>query len=436
MKRVLSLLLLAALLVTGGCAAKQNGGFGTPIAFYYPSATELSAGDTVVSEIHYLDSTSLWDVFNSYFAGPVSEALTSPFPAGTQVVDVAGGSDSLTLKLSGEFFTLYGVEMTLACCCLAKTVCEYLDISSLTVTDETESIRMELRPEQYLVSNSLQGQSAESFTVYFADSNLRYLVAETRDATLSDNESAEAYVMRSLLEGPESQQLEAIIPEGTRILSVSTSDGVCTVDLSQEFYKNRLGDTYGAYMTIYGIVNTLTSLSDVSSVEFLVEGGTVERYGIFPLDQPVVRNTDCIGPVRTASSEVDVNIFVLGRETGTVFAVPCRVKQTISQPLAQAVTQLILDYEPPQGFYNPIPYGTELLGISVSGGVCYVDLSDRFIPKESTPEAERTAVWALVAALTDLDNISSVVLTIEGESGGLSYVDISEPLTEQSVSPD
>jgi germination protein M len=88
---------------------------------------------------------------------------------------------------------------------------------------------------------------------------------------------------------------------------------------------------------------------------------------------------------------------------------------------------------PPQGFYNPIPYGTELLSISVSGGVCYVDLSGKFVPADGTVLSERAAVWALVSTLTELDNISSVLLTIEGESSGFTSVDISEPLTEESV---
>ncbi len=439
MKRCLALILSFALICAGGCAAAQTTpSDGNPVSLYYAahSAEELTAEDAVKAEIRYLDTLSPWDFFHSYFAGPESENLISPFPPGTRVLDMLETGDSLTLKLSGEFFTLMGVEMTLACCCLANTVCSYLGRDAILVTDETESIHMELKPEQYLLSNNLQDQRPESFTIYFADSACRYLMAETRAATLSENETEAAYVMRKLMEGPESEQLNGIIPEGSRLLSVSSSDGLCTVNFSHEFYERRMDDTYGAYMTIYGIVNTLTGLDGIEAVSFLVEGAPVEHYGIFPLGQPVLRSTGCIGPVRTASGEVDVNIFVLGQEDHGAFAIPSRVKQTISQPLAQAVTTRILSYEPPQGFYNPIPFGTELLSISVSGSTCYVDVSDKFIPQDDTEQTEREAVWALVTSLTDLANISSVVLTIEGESGGLDYVDISEPLTKQSIQLD
>ena len=55
--------------------------------------------------------------------------------------------------------------------------------------------------------------------------------------------------------------------------------------------------------------------------------------------------------------------------------------------------------------------------------MCYVDLSREFVPGNDTEEKEREAVWALVQTLTGLDAVNSVSLTIEGEAGGLSYVD-------------
>ena len=58
------------------------------------------------------------------------------------------------------------------------------------------------------------------------------------------------------------------------------------------------------------------------------------------------------------------------------------------------------------------------------------------MPQEDSEQAERGAVWSLVTSLTDLDGISSVVLSLNNESGGLTYVDISEPLTRKNVALD
>ena len=436
--RVLAVLTAVSLLMlTPGCGAEAQPSQeeGTAVNLYYAARNleSLEVEDTVLPETRSLNVVSLWDFFEIYFAGPESEDLMSPFPGGTRVVDASLGESSITIQMSGEFFTLAGIEMSLASCCLAKTVCEYLELEAVVLTDETESIRMEVQPGQFVLSNVLEGEADQSFNIYFSDSDHRYLISETRAATLSENESQMAYVMRRLLEGPESSQLRPVIPEGTEILEISEADGICTVNFSREFYDNRPEDDYGAYMTVYGITNTLTGLSGMDAVQFLVEGEPVERYGCFPLLKPVLKNTDCIGPVRMTSGEIDADLYVRSMDTGVSFAFPCRVKQTISEPMAQAVVTKLLSYEPPQGFRNPVPYGTELLSISISGSTCYVDLSGKFVPAEDSQETEREAVWALVMTLTALDNVSYVALTIDGESSGLSYVDITEPLTRRTV---
>lgn len=440
MKKLLSLLLAALMLLSETACSdhRTQDSNGAPVQFYYEvrDAQGLDVETTVASETRYFSGFSLQELLTTYLRGPSSDTLVSPFPNGTRVLDIVEEDRKLILKMSGEFFTMLGVELSLANCCLARTICEYADVDSVVLEDEMETIHLDIYPDHYLLTNTITEESDESFIVYFSDQERRYLVAETRAATLSENETEMAYVMRQIFDGPESEQLLGIIPKGAELLGIECQDGICTLNFSHEFYENRLDNRYGAYTTIYGITNTLTSLPDIHAVAFLDEGAVIENYGIFPLDKPVARNTDAIGPVRTASGEIDVNVYVLSDDMEKVFPVPCRVKQTISQPLAEAVTTMVLGYEAFPGFYNPIPYGTELLNVSVSGNICYVDVSDTFIPKNNTEEAERAAVWALVASLTDLDNISSVVLTINGESNGLSYVDISEPLTRSSITSD
>ncbi len=437
MKGYISFLLLAFVLLecTGCGSGRTQTQEGIAVSFYYLScdAEQLETQETVTSETRYVTALSLRELLELYFVGPDSEELLSPFPTGTAIVDIQSSSDSLTLIMSEEFFTLSGIEMTIAGCCLCNTVCEYTGMDAVILVDAMETICMEVRPEQFVTSSSLQENSGETYTIYFADSDSRYLIAETREAILSENETAMAYLMRKLQDGPESSQLSGIIPEGTELLGISLDDGVCTLNFSQAFYDNRTDDTYGAYMTIYGITNTLTGLDDVEAVRFLIEGEPLESYGVFSLAEPLTQNANAIGPVRTAGGEVDINIFVCSTDGQIWFAVPCRVKQTVSEPLAYAVTTQILDYEPPAGFSGLIPEGTQVLNISVSGSICYVDLSEEFIPNENTEEAEWAAVQALVLSLTDLDDISAVVLTIEGESAGLHYVDISLPLTAESM---
>ena len=435
--RKLIAMIMAVLLFFTGCGRVQSGEVSpqnVELRFYYPVAdlTQTGIDVAIQSEPRKEQVYTLEEMLSVYFKGPVSDSLLSPFPAGTEVLNITEEEGELVLELSGEYFTLSGVELSLAACCLVNTVCEYASVDGITVVDDMERVRLSLNPDNYLLTDELKEESDTTFTLYFSDKDRRYLLPELRNVTLGENVSEEDYLIRQLIQGPLENDRLSIIPEGTKLIRVETIGGVCTVDFSREFIDGQTDGVYGAYTALMGVVNTLTGLEQVDSVQFLIEGETLDYFTVFPMDQPMSRNLDAVGPVSAASGEVDVNIFVQNSETKEAFYVPIRVKQSISEPLAQAVVQMVLTYEPIRGFENPVPYGTELLSVSVSGNVCYVDVSKEFVPKENTSDAQRAAVYALVSALTKISNVSSVVLTVEGESDRLEYVDLSDPLTAEN----
>lgn len=433
MKRVLAVLLTLCLLLSGCAARSQEQSTGTAVTFYYGTRDiEQLTGDLAIGEeSRNLRVYTLAEMLEIYMKGPTSEDLVSPFPEGTKVLSYAETEQGLKLTMSEAFFTLQGVDMSLATCCITRTVCAFSGADQLSLVDEMGQIQLDLSPEQFLLENDFNVETETAFTLYFAQADYRYLVPEIQEATLSDNESQETYVLRQLMEGPQTEGLLSVIPEHTELLGLTTEDGVCTVNFSSDFYENAPEDVYEAYTTIFGVVNTLTELEGVNSVQILIDGSIVDSYGGFQISQPLTRYAPAIGPART--SGIDLNQHVLTLADGEPFLLPYQVSESNSVPLAESVAQAAIDFEPPQGFYNPIPYGTELLSISVSGGICYVDLSGKFVPADGTQLSEKAAVWAIVSTLTELDNVSAVLLTIEGESSGLGYVDISEPLTEKSV---
>ena len=435
MKRFLALLMIFGLLLSG-CAAKQNdeAASGAQVTFYYTlSDLDTPTGEAVIQpELRDARVYTLEEMLALYFKGPASENLSSPFPSGTHVVRIDEENGETVLTMSGEYFTLSGVDLSLAACCLVSTVCDFAGLDSVTVVDEMERVRLALTADNFLLTNELKEESDTTYTLYFADPDKRYLLAEVRQVTLGENVSAESYLLRQLIDGPREDGRQGILPAGTRLLGVSTNNGVCTVNFSREFISGQNSDVYGAYMALMGVVDTLTSLEEVESVQFLIEGAVFDYFTVFPLDQPISRNLDAVGPVSTSSGEVDVSIYTINSESGEAFSVPIRVKQSISEPLAEAVVKMVLTYEPMRGFENPVPYGTELLSASVSGGVCYVDVSQEFIPADDSPVAQKNAVYAVVSALTNLSNVTSVVLTIEGDSDGLEYVDLSAPLSAEN----
>ena len=93
------------------------------------------------------------------------------------------------------------------------------------------------------------------------------LVCESRNImTLESNLSIDEIVM-ALIKGPESDDLQPVIPRDTRIINTDQSDNIVTVNLSEEFLKAE--DLLVAYTAL---TNTLTERADVQFVKINING--------------------------------------------------------------------------------------------------------------------------------------------------------------------
>lgn len=137
--------------------------------------------------------------------------------------------------------------------------------------------------------------NTQTITLYFGNSNANKVVAEKREVEVSKGQLIEEVIFLELMKGPTTTGLHPVIPKGTRILSVTTKDGICTLDLSSEFVDNHPGGTAGESMTLNSIICSLTELSNVKKVQFLIDGQKRDYYTHSVFDQPFERTADMIG---------------------------------------------------------------------------------------------------------------------------------------------
>ncbi len=121
---LLSLLLCFSLL---GCQKEEPVPILDPVDYFYPRSSFSYADSEIVigsepreASGHKEDLAYLLD---QYFLGPQSQDLTQPFPDGCKLVSFSVRTDNtITLVLTDEFAGLSGMELSIACVCLAKTV--------------------------------------------------------------------------------------------------------------------------------------------------------------------------------------------------------------------------------------------------------------------------------------------------------------------------
>ena len=115
--------------------------------------------------------------------------------------------------------------------------------------------------------------------LYFANEDATDLVVEERVVEVDANQAREKTILEQLIVGPQEEGHYSTVPTETKIKDVTvTTDGICYVNLSQEFVTKHNGGSTGELLTVYSIVNSLCEQQAVDKVQFLVEGEKLVVY--------------------------------------------------------------------------------------------------------------------------------------------------------------
>ncbi|MFO7951464.1 MAG: GerMN domain-containing protein [Bacillota bacterium] len=122
--------------------------------------------------------------------------------------------------------------------------------------------------------------------------------------------------------------------------------------------------------------------------------------------------------------EVTENSFELGKETrevGTFGGPQVDLEEVIAELLKGPETE---------DLSRVIPEGTEIRGVTLENGVAYVDFSEELLQANVGSEAEWVLVNSIVKTLTQLEEVESVQILVEGEivETIAGHVVINEPL--------
>lgn len=119
--------------------------------------------------------------------------------------------------------------------------------------------------------------SENSFKLYFSDDSLDSLVPEIRHINRSewsrlDLSQKTSLVMSKLIQGPVSSKLSPTIAPTTKLISVTTQNGLATINFSEEIRDDFTGGASGENMTIRSIIWSVTQIPGITGVRILVNG--------------------------------------------------------------------------------------------------------------------------------------------------------------------
>ena len=144
MKKTTALLLLLSLCLSLAACGSDEPKLQSPVSFYYPrSEVTYGSADSVIGserreaagyQNNYIDLLGL------YLKGPISPEFKKPMPAGTELLYLSVENGTAIVTLSDHIARITGMELTVACACLAKTVMAITGAEAVDIRAHSQSL--------------------------------------------------------------------------------------------------------------------------------------------------------------------------------------------------------------------------------------------------------------------------------------------------------
>ena len=116
-------------------------------------------------------------------------------------------------------------------------------------------------------------------TLYFLNPNTNKLAKEARQIDSKELINYPYEVLINLLiEGPKNNKLIKLIPEKTKLISTNIENNILIINFSKEFIEDQNLGKEQEELIIKSIVNTVTELTEINEVIFLIEGEKDEGF--------------------------------------------------------------------------------------------------------------------------------------------------------------
>lgn len=135
--------------------------------------------------------------------------------------------------------------------------------------------------EEFIPEEEITEEQARQTIVslYFPNKDTEELMPEARLVDIKDIMSNPyEKLVYLLIEGPKSDKAVKVIPENTKVLKTYMEGDCVILDLSSEFLNYSKDNQKQKKNMVNSIVNTLTELTEVNSVKFMIDGQVNEEF--------------------------------------------------------------------------------------------------------------------------------------------------------------
>lgn len=302
MKRIsLILLILIGVLFVGGCGNDSQSKGGKYLLYY--TNKDGTALVTVEYEPEAEDTYDMIEEFIDQISKNTDDTdILKSVPDDVEVTEYRLDEDSLYLTFNENYNEMDNCTEVICRAALVRTLTQLDEVSyvtfiivdtPLTTTDGETVGSMTSSDFVDSIGNTSDEETLTTFTLYFANETGDGLLAYTYEDSYSSDGSMEEYIVEQLIKGPTEEGYYRTLSDRTELISVTTNEGICYVN----FGGNFLTETTNVQdnIVIYSIVNSISEISYVNSVQISVNGETnVLYHANISLETLFTRNMDYV----------------------------------------------------------------------------------------------------------------------------------------------
>jgi germination protein M len=274
------LVFLFCMLCMSGCSEEE-----TKSGNIYQVYQISSSGTAVVVHDHEMKATETLEILEELITCmstmPEKLQYKAPFTMGFQLLSMKQDGKVVWLDMSKEYNDLPVMTEVLVRAAIVRTLTQVEEIKYVGITVEGGPLynsageAINLMGAELFIDNDgseINTYELKRIKLYFANDTGDKMIAAYREKRYSTNISLERFVVEELIKGPSGKiaGLYPTINPQTEIINVLTKDGICYVNLSQEFLT--VVNNVSTGISVYSIVNSLVELSNVNKVQILVNG--------------------------------------------------------------------------------------------------------------------------------------------------------------------
>lgn len=219
------------------------------------------------------------------FETPENTEYINVFPDEVRMQGYHLENGTVTLDFSSSYLSMDATREILARAAVVQSYIQIPGITKAAVTVNGEPLKDGSGEEigamdaDSFVENSgkeINAYQSAALTLYFANESGDKLVKEERNLYYSTGIPLERIVVEQLIKGTSQEGHSAVLPAETKILGVTTTDGICYVNLDKSFLNAELN--VQEEIPVYAIVNSLSATCGVEAVQISVNGETKVTY--------------------------------------------------------------------------------------------------------------------------------------------------------------